>query len=517
MEAVCVAAFVGTMGAAKFMCHSGSCARKSHALFSCFAPIVWFLNLLVNALVIVVEQLNATGEFYQKICDKCETVYLPGQNYPKGSNGTGTAYREALRIVSQGNSTKTLSCDPGESHLSTKFGLLFPFTTHITHPAVMFVRIVLAGGCVFLSFVAIVSTKDAHMLGQAVFLGHVSSKTDKGNKGKVKGDYGYYWFICFFLALLLGGGVYTIAQMPFDQLDAWCLFGGLVGSSFLINGFLQKYKYSGWTALSQADKAEKAATYKGLFGDALMSLIFFMGTMNNLNKFMGLPENITYSGQKFLVGFTGMALPFILMNISATMSGMDSVRQSNLATKLGMLGVAGVFFSFLVVVFVNDDSAFFNYHKQIFIGSPDKVVNSTWPHFENKEMNFDLIKDIQSTQLGVDAAEKLYCTMWDDSVPDFPGLWFRGEEWSFCDRAKRIRDDIHGETDKRWCRDSIRLSLDSWAEVEQRRLFIFTSQLFELIGALAMIVEAFVTIKDSLTNCCCKSKNKDGTKVAPKS
>ena len=97
--------------------------------------------------------------------------------------------------------------------------------------------------------------------------------------------------------------------------------------------------------------------------------------------------------------------------------------------------------------------------------------------------------------------------------PGFPGLWFQDENGPFCTRAKSIRDAIHGDVgDERWCRDSVRLGLDSWAEIQQRAIFITIGQLFELIGAVAMILEVFVTLRDSAV-CCCKKK--DSTKVSP--
>ena len=242
----------------------------------------------------------------------------------------------------------------------------------------------------------------------------------KGLDNKVKGDYSYYWCCCFALAILEGGGVYTIAQMPFDQTDAWFMFGGLIGGSFAINAFLQKYAYGSWSQLTKDQQYENAGNFKGLFGDAIMSLLFFMGTMGTINELTGLDtgiddySNFGYMGGKFTVAFTGMMLPFILMNVGAAVAGSDSIRNSDCASKLGMIGIAGVFFSFLITVFVNDGSCFFAYKNEIFVDAPSL---GKWPEFEGKNMDFHrLITPVQASAAGRAFVSQKYCTVYKDSM-----------------------------------------------------------------------------------------------------
>ena len=474
MEAVCVVGFFGIMASAKVCCSSGKFAEKMYKVFGCMAPIIWMLNLGVNALVIVIENFAGSREFYEEICKSCPVVYYADENYPTANSSSSLGYLTPLP-----SKTTNYTCEPGPNHLSNLIGVIVPDAAFVSHPAISVIRVLLAGGCVFLSFVAIVSTKEAHRLGQSVFLGHVSKKTDKGLDNKVKGDYSHYWFCCFALAILEGGGVYTIAQMPFDQTDAWFMFGGLIGGSFAINAFLQKYAYGSWSQLTKDQQYENAGNFKGLFGDAIMSLLFFMGTMGTINSGLGLDNgksdysNFGYMGGKFTVAFTGMMLPFILMNVGAAAAGTDSIRNSDCASKLGMIGIAGVFFGFLIAVFVNDGSCFFAYKNEIFVdfnattdgttviartgGGTAPAVGQTvyvgqrdvkvvavngdsitlsekptvttgsitvtksslgkWPEFEGKNMDFHrLITPVQASAAGRAFVSQKYCTVYKDSM-----------------------------------------------------------------------------------------------------
>ena len=415
MEAVCVVGFFGIMASAKVCCSSGKFAEKMYKVFGCMAPIIWMLNLGVNALVIVIENFAGSREFYEEICKSCPVVYYADENYPTANSSSSLGYLTPLP-----SKTTDYTCEPGPNHLSNLIGVIVPDAAFVSHPAISVIRVLLAGGCVFLSFVAIVSTKEAHRLGQSVFLGHVSKKTDKGLDNKVKGDYSYYWCCCFALAILEGGGVYTIAQMPFDQTDAWFMFGGLIGGSFAINAFMQKYACGSWGQLTKDQQYENAGNFKGLFGDAIMSLLFFMGTMGTINSGLGLDNgnsdysNFGYMGGKFTVAFTGMMLPFILMNVGAAAAGTDSIRNSDCASKLGMIGIAGVFFSFLIAVFVNDGSCFFAYKNEIFVDAPSL---GKWPEFEGKNMDFHrLITPVQASAAGRAFVSQKYCTVYKDSM-----------------------------------------------------------------------------------------------------
>ena len=243
------------------------------------------------------------------------------------------------------------------------------------------------------------------------------------------------------------------------------MFGGLIGGSFAINAFLQKYAYGSWSQLTKDQQYENAGNFKGLFGDTIMSLLFFMGTMGTINSGLGLDNgksdysNFGYMGGKFTVAFTGMMLPFILMNVGAAVAGTDSIRNSDCASKLGMIGIAGVFFSFIVAVFVNDGSCFFAYKNEIFLDtctatspsadattitecanaaafqteakcldvvaddgnsvctySSEPVVGK-WPEFEGKNMDFHrLITLVQASAAGRAFVSQKYCTVYKDSM-----------------------------------------------------------------------------------------------------
>ena len=181
MEVVCVVGFFGVMASAKVACSSGKFAEKMFKVFGCMAPIIWMLNLGVNALVIVIENFAGSRDFYQEICKSCPVVYYADENYPTGNSSSSLGYLTPLP-----SKTTDYTCEPGPNHLSNLIGVIVPDAAFVSHPAISVIRVLLAGGCVFLSFVAIVSTKEAHRLGQSVFLGHVSKKTDVSNFTQMK-------------------------------------------------------------------------------------------------------------------------------------------------------------------------------------------------------------------------------------------------------------------------------------------------------------------------------------------
>ena len=118
---------------------------------------------------------------YQEICNSCPVVYYADENYPTVNSSSSLSYLTPLP-----SKTTNYTCEPGPNHLSNLIGVIVPDASFVSHPAISVIRVLLAGGCVFLSFVAIVSTKEAHRLGQSVFLGHVSKKTDVSNFTQMK-------------------------------------------------------------------------------------------------------------------------------------------------------------------------------------------------------------------------------------------------------------------------------------------------------------------------------------------